>query len=31
VLRTIPYGQVVIHQEQGQPVRIVRVEESVKL
>jgi len=30
-LRVILYGQVVIYQENGQPVRIVRIEESVKL
>lgn len=31
VLRTVPYGQVVIFQESGQPVRVELIKESVKL
>ena len=31
VLRTITYGQVVIFQEKGEPVRIEKIKESVKL
>ena len=30
-LREISYGEVVIHIQEGQPVRIVRVSESIKL
>jgi len=30
-LRLIPYGQVVIYMEKGEPVRIVQIEKSIKL
>mgnify|MGYP001581960178 CR=1 len=31
ILRTVSYGQVVIHLEKGEPVRIEQIKESVKL
>ncbi len=31
VLRTIAFGQVIIHQERYEPVRIEQIKESVKL
>ena len=31
ILRVIPYGQVVVYLEQGNPVRIEQIRESIKL
>jgi len=31
LLRGIPYGQVTIYLENGQPIRVVKVERSIKL
>lgn len=31
LLRTVAYGQVIIYQEKGEPVRVEMIKESVKL